>query len=55
MPKTKVVKPIKEGTTNYSLRLNYKIENDITAKKIVEKDIFDMMKGEKNKKGKKKL
>ena len=54
MPKTKVVKPIQSGTSDYSLKLNYNIESDIKPKSIKEKDIFEMMKGENKKKGKKK-
>jgi hypothetical protein len=52
--KTKVVKPIQSGTSDYSLKLNYNIESDIKPKGIKEKDIFVMMKGENKKKGKKK-
>jgi hypothetical protein len=54
MPKTKVVKQIKTGTSDYSLKLNYNVEKDIMPKKIKEKDIFEMMKGRSNKKGKQK-
>ena len=54
MPKTKVVKQIKSGTADYSLRLNYNVEKDIKPKKIKEKDIFDKMKGGSKKNNKKK-
>ena len=48
--KTKVVKPIEKETASYSLRLNYNVEKDIMDKKIVEKDIFEQKKGDKQKK-----
>lgn len=47
MPKSKVVKPIQSGTKDYSLKLNYKVEESIKPKKINEKDIFEMMQGQK--------
>jgi hypothetical protein len=54
MPKTKVVKQIKSGTSDYSLKLNYNVEKDIKPKSIKEKDIFEMMKGKNKKNSKKK-
>lgn len=58
MPKkTKVVKQINENVKDYSLKLNYKVEEDIKPVKIEENKIFEMMNGNKgtnsNKKTKK--
>lgn len=54
MPKkSKVVKPIEPNVKDYSLKLNYKVEEDIKPNKIVESKIFEMMGGKSNKKTKK--
>ncbi len=54
MPKkTKVVKPINQNVKDYSLKLNYKVEEDIKPVKIQENKIFDMMGAKSNKKTKK--
>lgn len=54
MPKkSKVVKPINENVKDYSLKLNYKVQEDIKPIKIQENKIFEMMNGKSNKKTKK--
>jgi len=50
MPKkTKVVKPIQQNVKDYSLKLNYKVEEDIKPEKIQESKIFEMMSAKKDK------
>ena len=50
MPKkTKIVKPIQTNIPNYSLQLNYKVEEDIKPVKIQENKIFEMMGAKKGK------
>ena len=54
MPKkSKVVKPINQNVKDYSLKLNYKVEEDIKPVKIEESKIFEMMGAKNNKKTKK--
>lgn len=44
MPKkSKIVKPINQNVKDYSLKLNYKVEEDIKPVKIQENKIFEMM------------